>query len=1174
MRKLLVLLLILVSVIAEGRKISESEAAAIASEFLNSATVKHPSSKAGVRRVKARDAVNADAAPFYVYNADGNNGFVIVSGDDRATRILGYSDTGSFDYDNLPPQLDDLLKQYAEQLKNIPEATPTHDSWKAPAQTSEEEGVLLETANWGQGAPYNSLCPIVDGVQAPTGCVATAMAIVMKYHKWPENYDWTAMPIENVDVSNSSEIAKLMADIGIAVDMSYGSQASSAIDESARYAFTEDFMYSNAIQFIKPKYFDYELLSPSQQIAAIKTQIDKNYPCLMSGENEGTAHMFVCDGYKGDLVHINWGWDGISNGYFDIAPTGNMIYQNEQSLIIEINHAPNDYSKVFIDSSTNYDRSMGVGLNVRNKEIKPGEPIEFVLASFGAPLDYEGKVTIALVNKEGKIKELINEPVEPWYTINQSERDRLHIDKKYHRFYWDSRWHKFTFRGPIESEDKLCVVAQESGTDAWQIVPCTITTSNSCNVSANIPKTVTIDYEIPDGANVSSVPPISEDHTFLVGQKVDFHVNSKVGFPELDMESYQTPFICSDMGYVEYKGEYYVNAQFSVFGTQKIDIGISLARFDELLTKEIVLSQYNTLAENIPVADLLRLGYLTIKGKLSSSDYNWLVTNARNLRSLDIKDTDLVAISTAPKWLTNFNLPSGLKSISSYTFRGKGSLLGSIVLPTSLKSIDAHAFFQAGGILSNIISLNPIPPAINKDAFSELCNLYSSNTYHPILIVPVGSKELYSESPGWKDFSLICESSLIDTSFKNVSENGYEYDIIADIARIKNLPWNLERLTLPETFIFEGRKYAVTTVEVRLEKTPLYDIQRKIKYLKVPGNIRAIGWSCFDYCHDLQIVDIAEGVEQIEFNAFAGCMNLKKISMPSSISHIGDGCFRSSFSTTDIYYNTKEPINANKDIFFDETYKNATLHIPVGATSNFRKMMPWSEFVNIVEEVIPKSIALPNNEPTITVGESINLVVEINPVDATNKDVTWESSDTEIAEVDENGAVTGIRAGVAIIVATTCNGLSASCEITVLPANILVSSISLNPSSVAGKEGERVQINAIVLPEDATNKAINWSSSDESVATVDESGMISLLKKGTAVVTASATDDSGVSADCAIVVSEASGIEDVLTDKSAFVKIFNMKGVLVFEGKYADARLVPDYYIVVCDGRNIKVKVK
>ena len=122
MRKLFLLSFLLIFVIAEGRQIPESEAAAVASEFFNSSPTKQLPAKTGVRRAKKRLAADTDTRqPFYVFNAGDKNGFVIISGDDRAQRILGYSDSGSFDYDNLPPQLDDILNRYADQIAAMPE---------------------------------------------------------------------------------------------------------------------------------------------------------------------------------------------------------------------------------------------------------------------------------------------------------------------------------------------------------------------------------------------------------------------------------------------------------------------------------------------------------------------------------------------------------------------------------------------------------------------------------------------------------------------------------------------------------------------------------------------------------------------------------------------------------------------------------------------------------------------------------------------------------------------------------------------------------------------------------------------------------------------------------------------------------------------------------------------
>lgn len=217
---------------------------------------------------------------------------------------------------------------------------------------------------------------------------------------------------------------------------------------------------------------------------------------------------------------------------------------------------------------------------------------------------------------------------------------------------------------------------------------------------------------------------------------------------------------------------------------------------------------------------------------------------------------------------------------------------------------------------------------------------------------------------------------------------------------------------------------------------------------------------------------------------------------------------------------------------------------------------------------------LSSNKIYLSRGESITVEPFILPEYQNNRTWEYSSDNSDIAEIDQDGCITAKNIGTTTIcVLTDSDGWRATIYKEVIVIN-KVSSISLNPSSVEGYEGEQIQISATVLPEDATNKMLAWGSSDESVATVDETGLISLLKKGTAVILASATDDSGASAECAVVVTEYSGIDSILTDKNTYVKVFNLSGVLVYEGIYSDANLAPGYYIVVCDGKNVKVKVE
>ncbi len=164
------------------------------------------------------------------------------------------------------------------------------------------------------------------------------------------------------------------------------------------------------------------------------------------------------------------------------------------------------------------------------------------------------------------------------------------------------------------------------------------------------------------------------------------------------------------------------------------------------------------------------------------------------------------------------------------------------------------------------------------------------------------------------------------------------------------------------------------------------------------------------------------------------------------------------------------------------------------------------------------SISIDKSEWSGKVGETIQLTATVLPEDATDKTIEWSSSDESVATVTNEGLVTAISVGEAVIIAKATDGsdFSATCKVTVLPT--LVTSISLDKNEWIGKVEETIHLTATVLPDDATDKTIDWSSSDESVATVTNEGLVTALKAGNAIITAKATDGSGVSASCNITV--------------------------------------------------------
>lgn len=224
------------------------------------------------------------------------------------------------------------------------------------------------------------------------------------------------------------------------------------------------------------------------------------------------------------------------------------------------------------------------------------------------------------------------------------------------------------------------------------------------------------------------------------------------------------------------------------------------------------------------------------------------------------------------------------------------------------------------------------------------------------------------------------------------------------------------------------------------------------------------------------------------------------------------------------------------------------------------------------KSVLAETLSLSITDSNIAIGETLQLTATVSPDNVSNKNILWASTDTSIAAVNETGLVTAIKEGNVQIIASTQDGsnISAICNIEVSVPNILISSISINPSNISGKIGEQYQLEALIVPDDATNKAICWSSNDSMIVEVDEDGLIILKARGTAIITATAADDSEEFGTCVVDVSLNSSISDIQIDECTEVKIYNLMGVLIYRGRYSELNLSPGTYIVDINGERVK----
>ena len=335
---LIFLLLILFQPGILARPIDKIEATNLAYSFLHSY-------KTDARKAPRKEICNIDIAHIshddrgnnllYIFNRS-DNGFIIVAGNDEAQQpILGYSDSGYFDINNIPPNMRSFMAAYEQELQSA-HYTAQADTLDKYHTLFDKDVAPLVKAHWGQDEPYNALCPSYMNNRAPTGCVATAMAQVMYHHKWPTQgsgkieindgarsetidfanttYNWDMMTPIYSSLSTEAEcdaIATLMYHVGRSVNMMYG-DASGAVTADAAKALATYWKYDKSIIHRDRKYY-----TIAEWERMIMNDIDNNRPIIYHGQSPEGGHAFVLDGYNSDgYVHINWGWNGMSDGYF------------------------------------------------------------------------------------------------------------------------------------------------------------------------------------------------------------------------------------------------------------------------------------------------------------------------------------------------------------------------------------------------------------------------------------------------------------------------------------------------------------------------------------------------------------------------------------------------------------------------------------------------------------------------------------------------------------------------------------------------------------------------------------------------------------------------------------------------------------------------------------------
>lgn len=712
---------------------------------------------------------NDGASCFYVLNRPSSEGYVIVSADDRLPDVLGYSDCGNFDIDNLPDNLQWLLSEYRRKIEYMLSSSDV----PVAADVSHRDGweVIPPFVNsqWSQYAPYNNMCPTVNGIRTLTGCVATAMAQIMNYYQWPDtgrgshSYEWEGQTL-SMDFSQVSfdwgnmlndyssygngaaqedAVATLMAACGISVDMDYGVGASGAV---TMYVY-------NALR----QYFDYTAdyiwretteISDADVETLVYTEVSDGRPVLYSGRTLASGHAFVCDGYSmNGLFHINWGWGGYLDGYFllnvlDPYNDGNG-YRYDQQIIYGIRPV----KKVKIDG-------IFYGLVNENAEAIVCPPEEgYYTGDFIIPqtVTYEGREY--KINKVDEM--LLNYCKDLTSMIIYPYMDEIGYG------YWDSE------QSPNLKTVKLYNVAKIG---SWAFYGCPALTT------LELPESIeSIGYAAFYGCSAlkklvipNNVKSIEGSAFYGCSSLTELIIPDNVQYLDewafgdcSSLTSLHLGKNLESIGYcafsgcnalpeltipdnVQYLGEW-AFANCSSLTSLHLSSSIDTIRY-------YVFGGCNALTE-LTIPD-------NVKSIGGSAFRNCNVLKALHLGS-ELETIGDFAFGYCNE-LTDLTIPDKVQSIGEAAFI-YGSKLQTIVIPNSVKSIGNQAFDDGYSYnVRTIISRIEDPFDLPDNPFSEMA--FTRDT----LRIPVGTKEKYSEREIWKNFITVIDSEPTGVSLPNI----------------------------------------------------------------------------------------------------------------------------------------------------------------------------------------------------------------------------------------------------------------------------------------------------------------------------------------------------------------------------------------------------------------------
>lgn len=747
---MLVLLLVCGQATIQAKRISQWQAQQQAYSFWGKQMPMKAKAKSRVVSTASLSTLGNDS--YYVFNNDAG-GFVIIAGDDAVAPVLGYTSTGAFDANNLPEGLKDLLKSYEQQIAALGKNYKANTTSTRAEFTGEK---LLNTAKWNQGTPFNKYTPN----NYVTGCVATAGAIVMKHHGYPakgvgshsytwngqnltasfeHDYDWANMPGRYTGDNDAAfdGVARLMSDLGIAVNMQYANGGSASALEDLVTALKKYFGYSKYARHLK-----IEDLGAEAWNGRLRAEIDANRPVLYAASDANVGgHSFVIDGYKDESFSVNWGWGGYCDGFYrvgalnpevDGTPQGDQ-YNSSQAAVFALQ--PSDGKEVL--SNLGFIKVDGwlETLNMDVTDVKAGKDLTLYLLPVQCQGEnsYTGKIAIALKNAKGETREVF------------AETEIKELKSGYY-------FYELLLNGACSVDaqegDYLTVVSKEDGTDAYVEIYGPDMTEVHVPATGFLPRTFEVKVELGEGAEFVEASSSYNLKTWFYNGKplqgCPYYFNVKIdegiakSFIELDGKSVPTVSFTNGVTF------YAISP-----GLKPVyNLVVKTYRNYEEKTVEVNLSAPGQLKAELESKNLDYYVYTNIKvnGEIDKRDFDEL--NSHPFNSIDLSDAKVVAydsydanmIPDGAFWknanLKHFKMPAGVNTLGFNAFRETG--LVEIDLPETIQEFGLNTFWGCHSLADVYMRHKEAPSWISWCVFYNKGDKVS-RTLH---LYP-GSKEKY-----------------------------------------------------------------------------------------------------------------------------------------------------------------------------------------------------------------------------------------------------------------------------------------------------------------------------------------------------------------------------------------------------------------------------------------------